>query len=461
MTSATLQIPAPFPSLADIAADLRSGTTSSVALTKDCLQRIAKFDTALGAFIAVYADEALTAAERADAQLASGVDLGPLHGIPLALKDLFDMKSKPTTAGSPLLLDNEAQEDAKVVERLHRAGAVIVGKTHMVQFALGSWGTNEHMGTPRNPYGTTTTALAPGGSSSGSAVAVAANLVPWALGTDTGGSVRVPAAFCGIVGFKPTIDALPRQGVFPLSDSLDSVGILTRSVEDARICFNALQADDQTSASAPPPSRRLGRLLPQELAALQPDVARSYADSLAQLEDAGFTLVPFEFPVSIEDFKPVTNAIMITEGAAANARFLNDETLPIDTSVRPRLVAAKANLAVDYLHAQTTAAEWKIQFANTMRRLDIAAVIMPTTAGTAPRVEDVDHSVAPVHFTRPINLLAICAISVPAGADAAGRPIGLQITGGAFDDTRLLAVAAEVEAAVSSLNTHHPEAVHA
>lgn len=457
MISLPLQIPPAFPSLADIAADLRSGRTSSVDLTTECLQRITRFDPQFTSFIAVYSDEALAAAEQADADLASGVDKGPLHGIPVALKDLFDMQGKPTTAGSPLLLANEAKSDAEVVARLHKAGAVIVGKTHLVQFALGSWGTNEHMDTPRNPYGTTTTTLVPGGSSSGSTVAVAANLVPWALGTDTGGSVRVPAAFCGIVGFKPTIDALPRQGVFPLSQSLDSVGILTRSVDDARICFDALKDGAQAGSPVLPASIRVGRLMPRELTTLQPDVASAYADNLEQLERAGFTLVPFEFPVPIDAFKSVTNAIMITEGAAANARFLADENAPIDTSVRPRLVAASTNLAVDYLNAQATAAQWKTEFAESMRKQGLAAVVMPTTACTAPRIEDVDHSVAPVHFTRPMNLLALCALSLPAGFDANGRPIGLQVVGGAWDDAQLLAVAAAMEEVVRPINpTLHP-----
>ncbi len=461
MTSLPIQIPLEFPPLADMAADLRSGRTSSVGLTKECLQRIARFDADLKCFIAVYADEALAAAERADRELVSGLDKGPLHGIPVALKDLFDIKAKPTTAGSPLLLRNDATKDAEIVERIHRAGAIIVGKTHLVQFALGAWGTNEHMETPRNPHGTTTTTLVPGGSSSGSAVAVAANLVPWALGTDTGGSVRVPAAFCGIVGFKPTIDALPRQGVFPLSQSLDSVGILVRSVDDARLCFETLQEEKQTRTSAHQPSTRVGRLLPQELEGLQPDVARAYADSLAQLERAGFTLVPFEFPVPIEAFKSVTNAIMITEGAAVHARFLDDEALLIDSSVRPRLVAARSTLAVDYLHAQALAAQWKIEFAESMRKLEIAAVVMPTTSCTAPKLEDVDHSQAPVHFTRPINLLALCALSIPAGTDAMGRPIGLQVVGGASDDKRLLAIAAAMEIAIRPLNPTYQEAARA
>ncbi len=461
MTSKTLQKPAAFPSLAHIAADLRSGRTSSVDLTKDCLQRIARFDSTFQCFISVFEEEALKAATRADAELASGIDKGPLHGIPVALKDLFDMKGKATTAGSPLLLQNVAPQNAEVVEQLERCGAIIVGKTHLVQFALGSWGTNQHMPTPRNPCGSPDVTLVPGGSSSGSTVAVAANLVPWALGTDTGGSVRVPAAFCGIVGFKPTIDALPRQGVFALSQSLDSVGVLTRSIDDARICFEALLPTPQAAGTEPAASKRVGHLLPNELSALQPDVARAYATNLAQLAQAGYTLVPFEFPVAIEAFKSVTNAIMITEGAAANARFLADADAPIDASVRPRLVAASTTLAVDYLHAQETAAQWKLQFAQTMDRLDISAVVMPTTACTAPRIEEVDHSQAPVHFTRPMNLLALCALSLPAGFDANGRPIGLQLVGRAWDDQRLLAVAAAMEEVVRPVNTSLLEVVDA
>ena len=463
MTAQPIRIPAAFPSLAEIGADIRSGKTSSVDLTRECLQRIARFDPELNCFISVFEAQALEAAAKADAELASGLDKGPLHGIPVALKDLFDMQGKATTAGSPLLLENVAKQDAEIVQRLRRSGAVIVGKTHLVQFALGSWGTNQHMATPRNPHSSTGTTLVPGGSSSGSTVAVAANLVPWALGTDTGGSVRVPAAFCGIVGFKPTIDALPRQGVFALSQSLDSVGVLTRSIDDARICFEALR--DEKPA---PPSlaeaqwaKRVGYLLPQELSTLQPDVAHAYANNLSQLKSAGYTLVAFEFPVAIEAFKSVTNAIMITEGAAANARYLVDENAPIDSSVRPRLMAASATLAVDYLHAQNTAAQWKIQFAEAMNRLEISAVVMPTTACTAPKIEDVDHSQAPVHFTRPMNLLGLCALSLPAGFDANHRPIGLQLVGRAWDDARLLAVAAVMEKLVSPVKPTLQEVVDA
>jgi aspartyl-tRNA(Asn)/glutamyl-tRNA(Gln) amidotransferase subunit A len=446
--------PTAFAPIAELARDLRNGATTSVALTRECLRRIAAHDGHFKSFIAVYEPEALAAAALADKELGAGRDRGPLHGIPVALKDLVNIQGKPTTAGSPLLAGNIAAQDADIVRRIVEAGGVVVGKTHMVQLALGAWGTNPHMGTPRNPAGRATDTLAPGGSSSGSAVAVAAHLVPWAIGSDTGGSVRVPAAFCGIVGFKPTIDALPRVGVYPLSETLDSLGLLVSSVQDALLCFGALVG---APAASPDASRRIGVLEADELAPLAPAVARSYAQSLERLEAAGFSLVPFAFPAPLAAFKEPTNAIMIAEGAWVNDRLLDDPVAPMDPSVRPRLIAARATTAVQYLEAQATAARWQQAFAAEMDRLGLAAIAMPTTAMTAPRLEDIDHNLAPVHFTRPINLLALCGIALPAGQDDDERPIGLQLVGRAGDDHALLDVACAVGTVLDPSQAPSPE----
>ncbi|KQP23259.1 amidase [Pseudorhodoferax sp. Leaf267] len=443
----TSTLPPPFAPIAELAKALRIGTLTSVALTQDCLQRIAAHDAQCHSFIAVYADEALAAAARADQALRAGQDRGLLHGIPVALKDLVDVEGRPTTAGSPLLADNIARRDAAIVRRIAEAGGIVIGKTHLVQFALGAWGTNPHMGTPRNPAGRASDTLAPGGSSSGSAVAVAAHLVPWAVGSDTGGSVRVPAAFCGIVGFKPTIDALPRGGVYPLSDTLDSLGLLVSSVEDARTCFEALAGKPAAAAA---PGRRIGVLEPEELATLAPALAQCLASNLLRLEQAGWTLVPFRFPAPLVAFKEPTNAIQIAEGAWVNDRFLDDPDAPIDPAVRPRLVAARATTAVQYLQARATAAQWQQQFAAEMDRLGLAAIAMPVTAVTAPRLQDIDHGTAPVQFTRPINLLALCGISLPAGLDDDERPIGLQLVGRAGADHALLALAHDAAAALAA-----------
>ncbi|WP_436317456.1 amidase [Variovorax sp. LjRoot84] len=445
MTSSHQNKPPAFAPIAKLSRALRTGRMSSVALTQECLRRIAAHDVDFRSFLAVYEEEALAAAEQADQELRAGRDRGSLHGIPVALKDLVNMQGKPTTAGSPLLSTNIAQQDAGIVQRIVDAGGVIVGKTHLVQFALGAWGTNAHMDTPRNPASRGTDTLVAGGSSSGSAVAVAAHLVPWAIGSDTGGSVRVPAAFCGIVGFKPTIDALPRTGVYPLSESLDSLGLLASSVQDARLCFEALVG---APIATPETRRRIGVLEADELAPLAPPIARCHAQSLKRLEQAGFSLVPMRFPAPLAAFKEVTNAIMIAEGAWVNHRFLDDPGLPMDPSVRPRLIAARATTAVQYLEARATAASWQRAFAAEMDRLGLSAVAMPVTAMTAPRIEDVDHNLAPVHFTRPINLLALCGIALPAGQDGDQRPIGLQLVARAGDDHALLNVASEVAAAL-------------
>ncbi|MGR4869961.1 amidase [Variovorax sp. LARHSF232] len=446
MTNTSQLRPPAFAPMAELSRALRTGETSSVELTQECLRRIAAHDAGFKSFLAVYKEEALAAAALADQELRAGHDRGPLHGIPVALKDLVDIQGKPTTAGSPLLLANIAQEDAAIVQRIAEVGGVIVGKTHLVQFALGAWGTNAHMDTPRNPAGRATDTLVAGGSSSGSAVAVAARLVPWAIGSDTGGSVRVPAAFCGIVGFKPTIDALPRGGVYPLSDTLDSLGLFASSVQDARLCFEALAGAPRATPDA---RRRIGVLEAEELVPLAPAVARCHAQSLKRLEQAGFSLVPLRLPAPLAAFREATNAIMIAEGAWVNDRFLDDPDAPIDPSVRPRLIAARATTVAQYLEAQATASRWQQAFAGEMDRLGLGAVAMPVTAMTAPRIEDVDHDVAPVHFTRPVNLLALCGIALPAGQDEDERPIGLQLVGRAGDDHALLAVASAVVAALA------------
>ena len=229
-----------FESIAALAAKIRAGALSPVALTEALLERIAALDGRLHAFIAVTRERALAEARAAELALRGGQDLGPLHGIPYAAKDLFDVRGVPTTAGTRLLAGNVAKEDAAVVRRLAGAGMVLLGKTYTVQFAFGGVGVNHDQGTPHNPW--KATHHVPGGSSSGSAVAVAAGLAPMALGSDTGGSVRVPASLCGTVGLKTTVGRVSRAGVYPLSFTLDSVGPLTRTVE--RRSHQALQGTD-------------------------------------------------------------------------------------------------------------------------------------------------------------------------------------------------------------------------
>ena len=239
--------PLAFESIAGLAAKIRSGALSPVTLTEALLERIAALNGRLHAFIAVTRERALAEARAAELALRGGQDLGPLHGIPYAAKDLFDVRGVATTAGTRLLNGNVAKADAAVVRRLAGSGMILLGKTYTVQFAFGGVGVNHDQGTPHNPW--QRTPHVPGGSSNGSGVAVGAGMVPMALGTDTGGSVRIPAALCGVVGLKTTVSQVSRAGVFPLSWTFDSVGPLTRSVEDAALVYQAIRGPDPGDAS--------------------------------------------------------------------------------------------------------------------------------------------------------------------------------------------------------------------
>jgi len=224
--------------LTQLGARIRSGTLSPVALAEHLLARIRQLDGKLGAFRMVLADRALAQAKAAETAIKAGVDLGPLHGLPYVAKDLFDVRGYPTTAGTRLLAKAIATRDSAVTQKLDRTGMVLLGKTNTVQFAYGGVGINSDHGTPHNPWNSTP--HAPGGSSSGTGVAVSAGLAPFGLGTDTGGSVRIPAALCGVVGLKTTVGRISRAGVYPLSFSLDSVGPLTRSVRSPSVKLSGI-----------------------------------------------------------------------------------------------------------------------------------------------------------------------------------------------------------------------------
>ena len=212
-----------------LSAAIADGSLTSVDIVECCLRRIADYDGKLHAFVEVYGDEARLAAKAADQAIRSGHRLGPLHGIPIALKDIIDMEGRVTTGGSKAWTDRVSPTTATVAQRLINAGMIVIGKTHSVEFAMGGWGTNTHMGTPWNPWDLET-ARTPGGSSSGSGVAVASGMAPAAIGTDTGGSVRLPASYCGLAGLKTTVERVSLHGVLPLSETLDTPGPMTRAV---------------------------------------------------------------------------------------------------------------------------------------------------------------------------------------------------------------------------------------
>lgn len=440
-----------FPSLVSMGEMIRKGTCTSLDLTEHALERIASLDGHLKSFVAVYAEEARSAARAADLLARAGWWLGPLHGVPVALKDNIDVEGRPSTAGSTLRADDIAKRHAWITQRLLECGAVIVGKTHMVEFALGAWGANEYMGAPRNPWGERQH-LSPGGSSSGSAVAVAAGLVPLAIGTDTGASVRVPAALCGITGFKPTIGRLSSEGVVPLSTTLDSVGVMAPTAEDAALMFATLTGDRASfpdaerlgAAPAPLSGLRVGVLGDADLEGLQPEIRAAYDRAVEVFRAEGAVLRPLTLPASFDELADIASSIMLTEAAASWGNLATNESLRMDPSVRPRIVAGSRFPATQYVEAGRKREALKLAFSRSMGDLDV--FLTPTTQWTARPLSEVDHAKPPVRYARIGNLLDLCGISVQAGQDDSGLPIGLQIAGATGADARVLAVARSYQA---------------
>jgi aspartyl-tRNA(Asn)/glutamyl-tRNA(Gln) amidotransferase subunit A len=426
---------------------------TSTQLVEALLARIERLDPKLHAFVEVYTDEALGNAAAADATRASGAARGPLHGIPIALKDIIDVAGRVTTAGS-LVWNQRPSASAVVVDRLTAAGMIILGKTHTVEFAMGGWGTNQHKGAPWNPWDTEV-ARTPGGSSSGSAVAVAARLVPCALGTDTGGSLRMPASWCGIVGFKPTVGRIDTAGVVPLSATLDTLGPLTRSVEDAALLYEGLR--DRGPGQAPTTQEllsqmregarglRVARINAAERALVDTDTLAAYDESLEVLRRLGAEVVDVDLPRSFAEFAKLVADVMIPEGYANFAHLLDDPSLPIDNAVRARLMPGRDMSAAAYIRALETRTRVKSEFASALA--GVAAMVTPSTTTSAIKLSDVDESKAPSHFTRAVNYLDLCAVALPNGFTRTGLPLSLQVIGKSHDESTALRIAWALEQA--------------
>jgi aspartyl-tRNA(Asn)/glutamyl-tRNA(Gln) amidotransferase subunit A len=431
--------------LASLSQSIHSGKVSPVEVLDAYLERIIKLDSKLHAYTEVFEADARAAAQAAAKMISAGYSLGPLHGIPIAIKDLIDIEGKVTTGGSPLFAERIASSTADVARRLVRAGAVLIGKTHMVQVALGAWGTNEHMGTPWNPWDMKVHRV-PGGSSSGSAVAVAARMAPFALGTDTGGSIRVPASFCGITGLKPTVGKINARGLLPLSRTLDSVGILSVSAADAALLYEALlstsgcvavtthrRGEQQTTNLR---GYRIARLAENDFGNVERDVRAAYEASLEVLASLGAEIVTMKMPCDFDDFASMASAIMLAEAAAEYGIQAQDMALPVDSSVRPRLLKGKTIPATEYIEAFRLRDHWKRVFLDSMDGID--AILTPTTLSTAIPVAEVNHDTPPVRYTRVVNLLELCGLALPSGFDAKGLPCSVQvICRGDGEDTAL------------------------
>jgi aspartyl-tRNA(Asn)/glutamyl-tRNA(Gln) amidotransferase subunit A len=437
------------------AAALRRREVSAAALTEAALARIAERNPLINAYITVTAEAARAAARRADEELRAGIDRGPLHGIPVGVKDLFDVAGVPTTAGSPLFQGRVPSEDATAVARLRAAGAVLTGKHNTHELAYGTTTINPHTGAARNPRNP---ARITGGSSGGSAAAVADGMCFGALGTDSGGSIRGPAALCGVVGLKPTYGRVPLTGVVALAWSVDHAGPLARTVEDVALLLTAIAGfdpRDPTSADVPTPDYfadlergvqglRLGLLRAPQSVRAEPAVRAAVEKAAHRLADAGAEVVEVQAPL-LAEADAVSFTIMGAEAAAYHLERLRAYPEQFGADVFERLATGATLPAVDYIQAQRARALLTAQVEGWFARVD--AVLLPAAARTAPEIgpDAARQMRAYPSPRRPFNLTGHPAVSVPCGIDALGLPIGLQIVGRYWDETTVLRVAAAWE----------------
>ncbi len=455
-----------FLGLAEASRRLADGSLSPVDLTEAMLARIEALNPTLNVYLAVEAERARAAARESAGRRAAGSPRGPLDGVPIAVKDIVWRAGRPMTAGAKRPVVERAPEDATVVARLEAAGAVLVGVLNLHEFAYGVTNVNPHHGPVHNPWATDRN---PGGSSGGSGAALAAGLAYGALGTDTGGSIRIPASVCGIVGLKPTYGRVSRHGVYPLAWSLDHVGPMARRVEDVALLLQAIAgADpaDPTASRRPVPAyaalRARGDATP--LAGLRvgvprgfffdradPEVARIVRGAIERMRDLGAAVREVALPKT-EAAVPAGLLVLLSEAASVHARRLVETPGDYGADVRARLEQGRLVPAVDYIAAQRVRAVVRRELADVLREVDCLAT--PTTAATAGLVAEGATGAADTarramtHFTRPFNLTGSPALSLPCGFTAEGLPVGLQLVGRPFEEGTLIAVAAPLEAAL-------------
>ncbi len=461
--------PVPPRSIALISQQLREGATTSAEVTRRTLDAIDRIDDRLNAFVLVDREGAMRAAEQADRILGSGSGAGPLTGVPVAIKDIIHMDGLPTRCGSPAYPGEPSHRDAAVVRRLREAGAVMVGKTTTHELACGVFSPPA-----ANPWDT---ARIPGGSSGGSGAAVAAGMVPMALGSDTGGSIRIPASVCGIAGLKPTFGRVSRAGVETLSWSLDHIGPLAATVEDCAVTLQVLAghdpADPPTEPSPPPDySEKLGRgvdglrlgiMATAPFSPMQEDVEEAFREAVEHLEELGASVAPLEVP-ELAFTLDAEFAIVGPEAAAYHRRLLRESPELIDPGIRELFTIGTIMPSTHYLKGLGARRVIHDALRRAFNRDRLDAVITPTLPATAALAEqevfdyggmEEDVTSSYVRTTAPFNLSGQPALTVPCGFDRDGLPIGLQIAGRPFDEATVLRIGAAYEA-TTSWSEHRP-----
>ena len=446
---------------------------SSVEIVQACLDRVHATDAVMRAFITVMGDEALRDAKEADQAVARGGRRGPLHGVPIAVKDLIDVEAVRTTSGSKTRADFVPEADATCVRRLRQGGAIILGKTNLNEFALGATGENPHYGDTRNPWGRQRLS---GGSSGGSAAAVASGTCAAALGTDTGGSVRIPAALCGVVGLKPTYGRISLCGVALLAWSLDHVGVLARGVEDAALVLNEICGPDPADPSCldvPAPDFTAGLRrgaetmtisVPKEFVwdVLTDDVERAVRTGIEMLRECGAAVRDASLPL-LATGAEASAAILGAEAFAVYQDVVEEQGDLIDPNVKARFEAGALISTAAYIAAQRDRAALKAQVKRALQEADVLA--MPTCAAAAAEFGQADVTVrggsmpvlnALTRLTRLSNLTGFPSISICCGFGQDGMPIGMQLIGRPLEEATLIRVAYAYEQA-ADWHTRRPD----
>jgi len=430
---------------------------SPVELLTALQSRIERLDPTLHAFIRLDSDAAMTAARAAEAEIGAGRVRGPLHGVPVGIKDIIDVAGLPTTCHSKILVDNIAKADAAVVAKLRQAGAIILGKLSTHEFAIGGPSFDLPFPPARNPWNPD---HHPGGSSSGSGAGVAAGLFPLALGSDTGGSVRNPASACGIVGLKPTYGLVSRRGVFPLSFTLDHVGPMTRTVADNALLLDAIAGHDPADpGSAPSGARYFGRTLNRGVRDLRvgfvrhfhevdkpadPEVGAAVEDAARVLQAEGAQVRDVTLP-SLNEFAAVNRVILCSEAWSIHAPWLRSRPGDYGQLARQRLMPGAFMNAGDYVGAQRRRAQMIAAVEDVLRDCDV--LICASSMDPASRIEDAAETsrTYPRQARTPFNVTGHPAVAMMAGLSRAGLPLSVQLVGRYFDDATVLRVAAAYE----------------
>ena len=462
-----------FASIEALSALLAKKKLSPVELTELYLSRIERINPKLNAFLTVAPEGALAEARAAERELARGKCRGPLHGIPVALKDNIWARNLPTTVGSRILRDFLPSEDATVVRKVRRAGAIVIGKTNLHEFAYGVTSENPHYGPVRNPWKTDRIA---GGSSGGSAAAVAAGLCAAAIGSDTGGSIRIPSALCGVVGFKPTFGRVSVHGVFPLAPSFDHVGPITRSARDGGLILECIAGRDPLDPTSRALSEkdfrpvlkrkrlRLGRPKEHFWVNMDSEVRRITEIAVTNFVKSGAELEEISLP-NIAAGVEAANLIAAVEASQVHERagYLPARASEYGADVRGRLEQGGKTRAVDYLNAQEVMRRASNELKTALENVE--AIMIPTALIAAPpigservRVGDVEMPIrnALVDVNRPGNFTGLPAISMPCGVTQSGLPTALQFLGRQFDDARLIAIAHRFSETERDWQPRHP-----